>query len=274
MSVVTRALNGLLDSKVIVITGAAGGIGAAAATYFAEQGAALVLTDLREGSVEEVAQRLTHQGFHVISVPADLRLERDVEQLFDTAAQHFGHLDGAFCNAGVGYRQDILETDAGAFDAVMSANTRSVFLCCKHSFRHMRKNRSGSLVLTSSRLAVAAYSNMVPYAASKGAILSMARALAVDFGTDGIRVNAVLPGVTETPMLMKEIETSPDPTQTRACFERQTLLGGIARPSDIAAAAAFLLSESARFITGTSLVVDGGCLARLFEGSGYDSRVK
>jgi NAD(P)-dependent dehydrogenase (short-subunit alcohol dehydrogenase family) len=259
-------VSGLLDNKVVVVTGAAGGIGAAAAAYFADQGAAVVVTDVQEHSAGEVAQRLSAQGYRATSMPANLLDEGEVVRLFDETVRHFGRVDGAFCNAGVGVRQQVLETDAEAFDRVMAVNVRGVFFCCKHAYRHMKKDRAGSLVLTSSRVAMATYPQMVPYTASKGAVLSMARALAVDFGAEGVRVNAVLPGVTETPMFRKELDTSGNPAGRRAYFERQSVLGGIAQPEDIAAAAAFLLSDSARFITGTGLVVDGGCLARLFEG--------
>jgi meso-butanediol dehydrogenase/(S,S)-butanediol dehydrogenase/diacetyl reductase len=264
-------VSGLLDNKVVIVTGAAGGIGAAAAAYFASQGAAVVATDVHEHASGEAARNLSAQGHGAMYIPADLLHEGEVARLFDESVRHFGRVDGAFCNAGVGAQQQVLGTDTDAFDRVMMVNVRGVFLCCKHAYRHMRKARTGSLVLTSSRVAVATYPQMVPYTASKGAVLSMARALAVDFGAEGIRVNAVLPGVTETPMFRKELADSGDPTGRRAYFERQSLLGGIAQPEDIAAAAAFLLSDAARFITGTSLVVDGGCLARLFEGPAQPS---
>jgi NAD(P)-dependent dehydrogenase (short-subunit alcohol dehydrogenase family) len=257
----------LLESKVIIVTGAAGGIGAAAAAHFAEQGAVVVLTDIKNKEVHEIALELKARSHRVIDISADLLIETEVSQLFDEVAKQFGRVDGAFCNAGIGHQQKVEETDAAAFDAIMAVNVRSVFLSCKHAFRVMRQNRSGSIVITSSRAALAAYPHMSPYIASKGALLSMSRALAVDFGSHGIRVNAVLPGATETPMFRNEIETSGRPAEMRAYFQRQSVLGGLAQPSDIAAAAAFLLSDSARFITGANLVVDGGCLARLFEGS-------
>ncbi len=257
----------LLESKVVIVTGAAGGIGAAAATHFAEQGAAVALTDIKTSEVCQVARELKARGHRVIDIGADLLIETEVSQLFDEVAKQFGRVDGAFCNAGIGHQQKVEETDAAAFDAMMAVNVRSVFLSCKHTFRVMRQNRSGSIVITSSRAALAAYPHMSPYIATKGALLSMSRALAVDFGSHGIRVNAVLPGATETPMFRNEIEASGRPAEMRAYFQRQSVLGGLAQPSDIAAAAAFLLSDSARFITGASLAVDGGCLARLFEGS-------
>jgi NAD(P)-dependent dehydrogenase (short-subunit alcohol dehydrogenase family) len=255
-----------LESKVIVVTGAAGGIGAASASYFAEQGARVVLSDIKKNEAENVAQTLRACGHRAIDIAADLLVEEEVTQLFDQAAKQFGRIDGAFCNAGVGYQQRVEETDSAAFDRVMAVNVRSVFLTCKHAFRVMQQNRSGSIVITSSRAALAAYPHMSPYIASKGALLSMTRALAVDFGSHGIRVNAVLPGATETPMFRSEVDASGRPAEMRAYFERQSVLGGLAQPSDVAAAAAFLLSDSARFITGASLVVDGGCLARLYEG--------
>jgi meso-butanediol dehydrogenase / (S,S)-butanediol dehydrogenase / diacetyl reductase len=256
----------LLESKLILITGAAGGIGSAAATHFAEQGATVVLSDIKGDSVKQHARKLTQQGFRAGAISADLLIEEEVARLFDQVATQFGRIDGAFCNAGIGYQQNVEETAGSAFDRVMAVNVRSVFLCCKYAFRAMRENRSGAIVITSSRAALAAYPHMSPYIASKGALLSMTRALAVDFGSYGIRVNAVLPGATETPMFKEEVEASGRPVEMRAYFQRQSLLGGLAQPSDIAAAAAFLLSDSARFISGTSLVVDGGCLARLYEG--------
>ena len=256
----------LLESKVIIVTGTAGEIGKAAATHFAEQEATIVLTDIKNNEAYQAARELKARGHPVINIGADLLVEEEVTQLFDQAAKQFGRIDGAFCNAGIGYQQRVEETDSAAFDRVMAVNVRSVFLTCKHAFRLMRPNQSDSIVITSSRAALAAYPHMSPYIASKGALLSMTRALAVDFGSHGIRVNAVLPGATETPMFKEEVEASGRPLEMRAYFQGQSLLGGVAQPSDIAAAAAFLLSDSARFISGTSLAVDGGCLARLYEG--------
>src|SRR5579863_1242694 len=201
-------VSGLLDNKVVVVTGAAGGIGAAAAAYFADQGAAVVVTDVQDHAAVEVAHRLSAQGHRAICVPADLLDEGQVSRLFDETVRHLGREDGAFCNAGVGAQQQVLKTDAEAFDRVMAVNVRGAFFCCKHAYRHMKKDHGGSLVLTSSRVAMATYPQMVPYTASKGAVLSMARALAVDFGAEGVRVNAVLPGVTETPMFRKELDDS------------------------------------------------------------------
>ncbi len=256
----------LLESKVIIVTGAAGGIGADAATHFAEQGAAVVLTDVKNNDVHQVGRELKACGHRVIDVGADLLIEDEVAQLFDRVIKQFGRIDGAFCNAGIGYQQKVQETDSAAFDRMMAVNVRSVFLTCKYAFQLMRPNQSGAIVITSSRAALAAYPHMSPYIASKCALLSMTRALAVDFGSHGIRVNAVLPGATETPMFRNEVEASGRPAEMRAYFQRQSVLGGLAQPSDVATAAAFLLSDSARFITGASLVVDGGCLARLYEG--------
>ena|GEM_PF-3915848 len=209
----------LLESKVIIVTGAAGGIGAAAATHFAEQGAAVVLTDIKNNEAYQAARELKARGHPVINIGADLLVEEEVTQLFDQAAKQFGRIDGAFCNAGIGYQQRVEETDSAAFDRVMAVNVRSVFLTCKHAFRLMRPNQSGSIVITSSRAALAAYPHMSPYIASKGALLSMTRALAVDFGSHGIRVNAVLPGATETPMFKEEVEASGRPSRCGPIFK-------------------------------------------------------
>lgn len=261
-----------LQHKVIVVTGAAGGIGLASARHFAEQGAAIVFTDVAQASVEEAAEEARQGGARTLAIAADLTVEAEVATLFDEVADQFDRIDGLLCCAGIGEPQPILDTDAAAFGQVMAVNVLASFLCCKHAFRQMKGSGKGSLVLVASRLAQAAYPDMVPYVASKGAVVSMVRALAVDLSPHGIRVNAVSPGATETPMLQQEIEQSADPAATRRGFERQTLLGGIATPQDIAAAAGFLLSDASSFVTGSTLTVDGGCLARIFEGSADEER--
>ena len=256
----------LLTKKVIVVTGAGGGIGCAAAGFFAEEGATVILTDLSTTPVVEAAGELRDRGLQAQAVPVDLCAESEITALFDGVVAEHDRIDGLLCSAGIGYPQKILEIDAAAFDRVIAINVRAMFLCCKNAFRHMKGRGSGSLVLIASRLAQAAYPNMVPYVASKGAVVSMTRALAVDLSPHGVRVNAVSPGPTETPMLQREIEESDDPSATRRLLEKQTLLGGIAQPLDIANAAGFLLSDASRFMTGSTLTVDGGCLARVFEG--------
>ena len=255
-----------LQDKVVVVTGAGGGIGAESAGFFAAEGATVVLTDLATTPVDETAQSLRERGRKALAMAADVTVEEEVTNLFDKVAEEYGQIDGLMCCAGIGYVQKILETDADAFDRVMAVNVRGIYLCCRHAFRHMKERGSGSLVLVASRLAQAAYPNLVPYIASKGAVVSMSRALAVDLSPHGIRVNALSPGPTETPMLQREIEESDDPAAARSWLEKQTLLGGVAQPLDIASAAGFLLSEASRFVTGSTLTVDGGCLARVFEG--------
>ena len=256
-----------LKQKVVVVTGAGGGIGCASAGFFAEEGATVVLSDQATTPVVEATASLRSQGLSAQAKPADLTVEADIAELFDEVVTEHGRIDGLLCSAGIGYPQEILEIDGADFDRVMAINVRAIFLCCKNAFRHMKDRGTGSLVLIASRLAQAAYPNMVPYVASKGAVVSMARALAVDLGPHGIRVNALSPGPTETPMLQQEIAEADDPPATRRQLEGQTLLGGIAQPLDIASAAGFLLSDASRFMTGSTLTVDGGCLARVFEGA-------
>ncbi len=257
----------LLPNKVIIVTGAAGGIGAASAEYFSAQGAIVALTDLQADPLQQTVRKINSQGGETISAVVDLCIEEQVANFFNQVHAKYGKIDGLMACAGVGYQQTVLETEAESFSRVMEANVLSVFLCCKHAYRLMQSAQSGSLVLIASRLAHAAYPNMTPYIASKGAVLSMSRSLAVDFGEAGIRVNAVLPGATETPMQIKEIAQSANPVEARRFFENQTIIGGLAQPQDIAQAAGFLLSDNSRFITGTGVTVDGGCLARIFEGA-------
>lgn len=256
-----------LQDKVIIVTGAAGGIGSAAASHFAAEGARLALTDLPAMPIEQTVDGVRDNGGQAMAIAANLTVEAEVADLFDRVAGENDRIDGLLCCAGVGQPQPILDTDAAAFSEVLAVNVLASYLCCRHAFRHMKGKGTGALVLVASRLAQAAYPDMVPYVASKGAVVSMVRALAVDLSPHGVRVNAVSPGATETPMLRQEIEQSDDPAATRRGFERQTLLGGIARPDDIATAACYLLSDASRFVTGSTLTVDGGCLARIFEGA-------
>lgn len=256
----------LLQNKRIIVTGADGGIGGAAAEFFFSQGASVMLTDLPTSRVADRARMLAAQaqGGEVQSIAVDLCQEQEIALLLDQTVSSFGGVDGIFCNAGIGFQQTIADVDAASFDRIMQVNVRSVFLCAKHAARVMKGK--GAIVITASRVAHAAYPRMVPYIASKGALLSMTRALAVDLAHLKLRVNAVLPGVTQTPMFDRELAESGDPDKTRRYFEGQSLLEGFVQPDDIAAAAAFLLSDYARNVTGTGLVVDGGCLARVFEG--------
>lgn len=260
-------MQNLLQDKVIIVSGAAGGIGAASAEYFSKQGATVVLTDLHSAPLQAIAEKINQQGGKTFTAAVDLCSEDQVSSFFDQVHEKYGQIDGLMGCAGVGYQQKVLETDAQAFLRMMELNVLTLFLCCKHAYRLMKDQQSGSLVLIASRLAHAAYPDVAPYIASKGAVLSMTRALAVDFGNAGVRVNSVLPGATETQMQKKEIEESDDPIEARRSFERQTILGGLAQPLDIAKAAGFLLSDNTGFITGTGVTVDGGCLARIYEGT-------
>jgi len=244
---------GRLDNKVAVITGAASGIGRASAIRFAADGAKVVIADLDERSGSELASRIDG-----LFVRADVASASDVESLFDTAASRYGGIDILFNNAGISPPEDdsILETDIEAWRRVQEVNLTSVFLCCKIGIPHLQRRGGGSIINTASFVAVlGSATSQISYTASKGGVLAMSRELGVQFAREGIRVNALCPGPVNTPLL-KELFAKDAERAARRLVH--VPMGRFAEPEEIAAAAAFLASDDASFITAATFLVDGG----------------
>jgi NAD(P)-dependent dehydrogenase (short-subunit alcohol dehydrogenase family) len=239
-------VSGRLDGKVCVITGAAGGIGAATAEAFEREGARVVGVDLRAHEIGTLA------------LQADLTDEASVEALYERTREELGRIDVLFNNAGISPTDDasVLETSLEAWERVQAANLRSVFLCCKHGIPHLLAGDGGSVINTASFVAVmGSATSQISYTASKGGVLALSRELGVEFARRGVRVNALCPGPVDTPLLRELFAKDPEQAARRLVH---VPMGRFARAEEIASAAVFLASDESSYVNATSFVVDGG----------------
>jgi NAD(P)-dependent dehydrogenase (short-subunit alcohol dehydrogenase family) len=252
----------LPKGKVAVVTGAGSGIGRACAVALAEAGARVVVNDLDaaglEGTLEEIGDRSA-----ALAEVGDVRRRDDVERLVNQAREAFGGLDVMVANAAVSiYRQFERMTDE-EIDLVLDTDLRGALLCAQASLALMRERGGGSIVLVSSVQAYVTLPGCVPYAAAKAGLVAAAKALAPEVGRDGIRVNAIVPGTIDTPMLQRDLNgmNREDAALFLERVEQANALGRIGKPAEIADVVVFLASEASSYVTGTSFVVDGGYLA-------------
>ena len=248
-----------LDKKVVIVTGALGGIGGATARLLVHAGARVVLTDVVGEGGSELADELSGRAGEASFTSADLTEEDQVRALVEHAVDRFGRLDGAFNNAGVAQAgTPLVELASAEFERVMRINALSVFHCLKHQMPAMADG--GSIVNTSSALGVMALVDQAAYIASKHAVCGLTRAAAVEGAPQGIRVNAILPGSVRTPMQ----ESAHGAVDSGASLERARrlhLLGRMGEPDEIGHLARWLLSDEASFVTGALLPVEGGLTA-------------
>ena len=245
----------LLHGKSIIITGASSGIGHAAATLFAEHGAKLVLGARREGKLRELAQEITETGGQARVLAGDVKDETYQRALVTEACDAFGRLDVAFNNAGtLGALKPCAEMALAEWQQVIDTNVTSGFLAAKHQLPELIKSK-GAIVFTSSFVGhTVGMPNMAAYAASKAGIIGFTKSLAAEYGSLGVRVNALLPGGTDTDMA-SEFGDSPE---TKEFVKNMHALKRTASPEEIAQAALFLASDMASFMTGSVMLVDGG----------------
>jgi len=248
---------GRLDGKVCVITGAAGGIGREAALLFSSEGAQVCVADVDPHAGERTASECRDAFFH----QTDVASPKSVEELYRATAERYGGVDVLYNNAGImpGDDASVLDTDVEAFQRVQDVNTKGVFLCCKHGIPHLLERGGGSVINVASFVAIlGAATSQISYTASKGAVLSMSRELAVEFARRGVRVNALCPGPVETPLLMRLFSDDP------AAYERRRIhlpMGRLAQAREIANAALFLASDESSYVSGSTFLVDGGLTA-------------
>jgi NAD(P)-dependent dehydrogenase (short-subunit alcohol dehydrogenase family) len=251
---------GLLDDKVALVTGAASGIGAASARAFAREGARLVLADVCTGAGEAVAHELREAGADACFVAADVSREADVAALVKETLSRFGRLDCALNNAGITGPAGPLHTlDTSGFERVLAINLLGAFLCMKHEIPAMIAGGGGAIVNVSSGAGLIATPGLAAYCASKHGILGLTKTAAVENARSGVRVNAICPGSTDTPMLRASMAGSPE---LEKLILRSQPGGRLGRPEEIAEAALFLCSDRASFVSGESMLVDGAAVAR------------
>lgn len=248
-----------LKDKIAVITGAGGGIGRASALLFAEEGAVVIAHGRREENTRKTMEEVKAAGGKGMYILGDVQKEEDMKQLIEKAVESYGRIDILFNNAGVGYSSPyqfspIPDVSADDWDAVFQINLRSVFFTCKYAIPHMIKNHGGAILNCSSINGVVGC-GAESYSATKGGILALSRAMAVENGKHGIRVNCVSPSATRTPMIEELLKHD---REFRDTWSTIAPMKGIIEPEDIARAALFLVSDDARYITGQNLVVDGG----------------
>jgi NAD(P)-dependent dehydrogenase (short-subunit alcohol dehydrogenase family) len=244
---------GRLQAKVACITGGAGGIGRASARRFASEGAKVVVADLADDEGTALAEEIGGLYVH-----ADVTDAASVEAMYAAAIERFGGLHVLFNNAGISPPDDdsILETGIEAWRRVQEVNLTSVYLCCKIGIPLLLEHGGGSVINTASFVAVlGSATSQISYTASKGGVLAMSRELGVQFARQGVRVNALCPGPVNTPLLQELFAKDPERAARRLVH---VPMGRFAEPEEIAAAAAFLASDDASFITANTFLVDGG----------------
>lgn len=251
---------GRLDGKIALITGAGKGMGRVAAELFATEGARVVVADLMDEDGETTVERIRAAGGEAVFVHTDVSASDQAEAMIGTAVETFGGLHVLYNNAGIFPADDggTTETPEPTWDAVMDVNLKGVWLGCKFAIPAMIDSGGGSIVNVASFVAlVGAATAQIAYTASKGGVLSMTREIAVEYARRGIRANALCPGPIETPMLA-ELMSDPQRRQRRLVH---IPMGRLGRAEELARAALFLASDDSSFMTGASLVVDGGITA-------------
>jgi len=248
---------GRLEGKVAVITGAGGGMGREAALLFCEEGARVCVADVDA----DAAQKTAAEAGDAFATKVDVADSDSVREMYEQTVERYGGIDVLYNNAGISPPDDdsILVTEPDAWQRVQDVNTKGVYLCCKHGIPHLLERGAGSVINVASFVAlVGAATSQISYTASKGAVLSLSRELAVQFARQGIRVNALCPGPVETPLLLRIFGDDPE------AYERRRVhlpMGRLAKSREIVNAALFLASDESSYVNGTTFLVDGGLTA-------------
>jgi len=246
--------------KVAFVTGAASGIGLATAQAFAEAGAAVTLADINLEAAQGAAEKLKAAGHAAIGVRCDVSDEADVAAAVQSAVSAFGRLDMAFNSAGIHVvKAETADVEASDFDRIIIVNLRGVFYCMKHELRQMREQGSGVIVNCSSQSGFVGIPGLGAYTASKHGVIGLTKAAALEYASQGIRINAICPGTTETPMVAGIMQREPGRVDQ---VIKDIPLGRMRRPEEIASAVLWLCSEGATFMIGQTLIPDGGYCAR------------
>lgn len=255
-------MNISFENKVALVTGAASGLGLATAKAFAEAGASVVLADWDEKEVQAAAKGLADQGHKTLAVRCDVSDDAQVEAMVSQTVSTFGKLDAAYNNAGVqGVLAETADSPRDDYDRVMGVNLRGVWSCMKFELRQMRKQGSGAIVNCSSLGGLVGGNQRGTYHAAKHGVIGFTKSAALEYATRGIRVNAVCPGMIQTPMFDKMIAEGQG-EELNAMLKTLVPMGRMGRPEEIANAVLWLCSSAASYVTGQSISVDGGYVMR------------
>jgi NAD(P)-dependent dehydrogenase (short-subunit alcohol dehydrogenase family) len=251
-----------LEGKTAIVTGAGNGMGRATAMLFADEGANVVVVDVDKAGGNSAVAEIKASGANALFVHCDVSSEAQVKHLMDATIQHFGGLHTIFNNAGIEQPQtpstDVTEE---LFDRVIGVNLKGTFFCCKHAILHLLASGGGTIVNNSSVSAFANVGGNISYGASKGAIMSLTRILAIEYAQKNIRVNAICPGVIDTPMNQRNLDKAGNQEVVRQRWMSSTPLRRMGTPLEIARTVLYLASDMSSFTTGVGLLIDGGRVA-------------
>ncbi len=246
----------LLKDKVALVTGGGQGIGEAIAKAYAKEGAKVVVVDVNHDTAEKVAQEIKNNGGEALAFEADVTKSSDVKAMVEFTIKNYGKLDCACNNAGKSSATiNLVDTPVENFNEVLDLDVRGVFFCCQEEIKAMHQNGSGTIVNVSSTSGILGNPGITPYNTSKHAVLGLTKSVALEECKNNIRINAICPGVTETPLIKNVRDNDPD---TYQLFCTQIPLGRLASPEEIANVVLFLSSDMSSYMVGSTIVVDGG----------------
>ncbi|WP_209122992.1 SDR family NAD(P)-dependent oxidoreductase [Alkalihalobacillus sp. BA299] len=246
-----------VKNKVAIVTGGSSGIGRSAALRLAEEGAKVIVSDVNEQAGEETVSAIHKNGGEASFIKADVSNEEEIKRLMNSTFKQYGSIDIVFNNAGVGNQQlKITELETEEWDKVVNINLKGVYLGMKHAIPYMEKGNGGSIINTSSVLGIKGMKFQGPYNAAKGGVITLTKNAALEFGKKNIRVNAIAPGVIDTPIINDWREDE----WKWGIISKANALRRLGKPEEVANVVLFLASDEASFVTGSTVMVDGGGL--------------